>query len=187
VGPATGQDIPAGSSPPTNVCGNGICGSNENAVSCSVDCSSIILNGASSGNSGAVGMMFKLSTNRAIVVKSFAFYTWTAMNSAIQVYHKERDWGGSEFNIAHWTKVFDKNVTYSGQNTLTTINLPGVPIDKDTSRSFYIVTNPSPGKTTDGNRIMYLDSTGTASPNTPMTTAGALTLYHGETEAAICA
>jgi hypothetical protein len=51
VGPATGQDIPAGSSPPTNVCGNGICGSNENAVSCSVDCSSIILNGASSGNS----------------------------------------------------------------------------------------------------------------------------------------
>jgi hypothetical protein len=132
-------------------------------------------------------MMFKLSTNRAIVVKSFAFYTWTVMNSAIQVYHKERDWGGSEFNIAHWTKVFDKNVTYYGQNTLTTINLPGVPIDKDTSRSFYIVTNPSPGKTTDGNRIMYLDSTGTASPNTPMTTAGALTLYHGETEAAICA
>jgi hypothetical protein len=179
VGGASGADNnPTMSSPPTNVCGNGICGSNENAASCSVDCSSIILNGANSGVSGGRGMMFKLSTNRAIVVKSFAFYTWNVMNSAIQVYHKDRDWEGSEFNIAAWTKVFDNTVTYKGQTALTTINFTEVPIDKDTSRSFYIVTN---------NYIMYLDSTGTALPNTPMTTAGALTLYHGETEAAICA
>jgi hypothetical protein len=109
------------------------------------------------------------------------------MNSVIQVYYKDRDWEGSEFNMADWTKVFDNTVTFYGQTTLTTIHLPEVPIDKDTSRSFYIVTFPRPGYTKDNNYIMYLDSTGTASPNTQMTTAGALTLYHGETEAAICA
>jgi hypothetical protein len=124
------------------VCGNGICQSSETLSTCSQDCSNIILNGSNTGSNGASGVMFKLTAKRDISVKSFSFYTYSVMNSLIQVYTRVGDYIGHEFNGTGWVKVYDKPVTYMGQSTMTTLGdfNSGVQIPQTSVQSFYIVS-----------------------------------------------
>jgi hypothetical protein len=176
--PGTGADNPVGTPSPTSTCGNGICQRDEMFSTCPQDCSNIILNGVNTGSSGAKGVMFALKSNCQVTVRSFEFYTYNVMNSAIQVYTRVGNYTGYEFSSAGWAKVYDKTVTYMGQTTLTTLgdlNNGGVQVSNGTVQSFYIVST---------NYIMYEKGTGEGKV---VSNDGALALHEGEVAAAASA
>jgi hypothetical protein len=121
--------------------------------------------------------MFKLTAKRDISVMSFSFYTWQVMNSAIQVYTRVGDFIGHEFNGTDWVKVYDKIITYMGQNTITTLGdfTSGVQIPQASVQSFYIVST---------NYILY--EVGSSEGNV-FSQDDSLYLHEGEIVVAFCA
>jgi hypothetical protein len=190
----TAKPTPSPSKFPTKkpvvpICGNGICQTSETSSTCPQDCSNIFLNSNNAGSSANKAVMFTVTAkDRNVTVKSFSFYTWQVMTSAIQVYTRVGDYRTYEFNSTGWAQVYNKTVTYMGRDTTTALgdlNNGGVQITKDTARSFYIVTNPRPGYTTDNNYIMY--NITTQNEGDLLSQDGALTLHEGEMAAAFCA
>jgi hypothetical protein len=139
------------------------------------------LNGVDTGSSGAKGVMFMLRANRDISIKSFAFYTYNVRNDWITIY-KLRGGGNYTDPASVWDTVpiYNNYITYMGQTTLTTLGdfLNPVMITAGQVQSFYIVSR---------NYIMYNTATGNGEGITPVSQDGALILYQGEINAAICA
>jgi hypothetical protein len=130
------------------VCSDGTCDFDETATSCPQDCADLIIAGATQGNRGAQGVMFKLKSKRDVTVKSFNFYTDAARTGTIEVYTRAGTYVNNELVESGWTRVYNKGVNQNGQSVLTTLGDfdTGVTIPSGSEQSFYIVT---------ANYIMY--------------------------------
>jgi len=128
---------------PTFACNNdNTCQYSETAITCSQDCADLIIAGATQGNRGAQGVMFKLKSKRDVTVKSFNFYTDAARTGTIEVYTRAGTYVNNELVESGWTRVYNKGVNQNGQSVLTTLGDfdTGVTIPSGSEQSFYIVT-----------------------------------------------
>lgn len=172
-----------------STCGNGVCNTGENSTTCPVDCSSIILGIGKPGEagSGSFGFMFTVLANRDIHVNAIDFYAGIAGVAQVEVFHRQGDHNGVEFNSGAWTSVYDNTVDLvagtNDRNRLEKLNNgKGVPISAGMINSFYLFTlntvryeNTRNGPFEISNNILEIfDGTGTSAEEAWTGDAGTL-------------
>jgi hypothetical protein len=91
----------------SQLCGDGVCSADENADTCSEDCSGVELETSFAYNLGSGGNMFAVKASRDVVISSLAINSNSRGDGAVRVYSRQGSFSGFEQNSAGWTLVYD--------------------------------------------------------------------------------
>ena len=105
------------------------------------------------GGNGQAGNMFDVTTNKAIVVKSFDIHTYSTSSVRVLVFTKKGSYTGFETNRAEWTQICDTRVYAVGSPNPTPIPKEAVipvTIAAGETQAFYVTLTESKIRYTNG-------------------------------------
>jgi hypothetical protein len=105
------------------------------------------------GGNGQAGNMFDVTTNKAIVVKSFDIHTYSTSSVRVLVFTKKGTYAGFEKNRAEWTQICDTRVFGLGSPNPTPIPKEAVipvTVAAGETQAFYVTLTESKIRYTNG-------------------------------------
>lgn len=128
---------------PTNGCDDGLCNSDEDALSCPTDCSNLELTTAHiGGDMASVGLVFSVKAFRNVVITSIDIFTQsTAVQELVQLYTHVGEYSRYETPGEEWEVAYDNPaLDLLGRYTPTTLADLNVSIKAGMVTSFLIHT-----------------------------------------------
>ncbi len=121
------------------ICGNGLCDSDEEALSCPSDCSNLDLTTADvGGDMTTIGLVFSIKSFRDVTITSIDIFTQSAaIEESVQFYTRDGEYSRHEMQVEEWELIYDNPaLELLGTYTPTTLNDLSVFINSGMVKSF---------------------------------------------------